>query len=375
MTDVTSAPATSPPASPTPASPSPLELVGVGKRYGTVVAVDDVSLRLDGGEFLTFLGQSGSGKTTVLKMVAGFERCDRGTIRIGGLDVAAKPPRDRGVGMVFQQYALFPHLTVAENIAYGLRRHKWQPERRRRRVDEMLDLVRLGELARRYPRQLSGGQQQRVAVARALAFEPRLLLMDEPLGALDRALRLDLEHELRRIHRSTGCSVVYVTHDRDEALALSDRIAVFHAGRLVGLDRPERLYAEPPTSYVARLLTDANLIPLPAGARRSGTHVETRIGGRPVRLRAAAEVGDRARISVPRAAIRMSVPSNEEEHSVPLPAVVEDVVFLGEHAKVELRSDALGPLVAQVPLPVRCSSGDAVTVHLDLDRCTVVVGE
>jgi putative spermidine/putrescine transport system ATP-binding protein len=375
MTDVTSAPATSASGPPTTASPSPLELVGVGKRYGTVVAVDDVSLRLDGGEFLTFLGQSGSGKTTVLKMVAGFERCDRGTIRIGGLDVAAKAPRERGVGMVFQQYALFPHLTVAENIAYGLRRHKWRPERRRRRVDEMLELVRLGELARRYPRQLSGGQQQRVAVARALAFEPRLLLMDEPLGALDRALRLDLEHELRRIHRSTGCSVVYVTHDRDEALALSDRIAVFHAGRLVGLDRPERLYAEPPTSYVARLLTDANLIPLPTGARRSGAHVETRIGGRPVKLRAVAEVGDQARISVPRAAIRMSVPSNEEERFVPLSAVVEDVVFLGEHAKVELRSDALGPLVAQVPLPVDCAPGEARTVHLDLGRCTVVVGE
>jgi putative spermidine/putrescine transport system ATP-binding protein len=357
---------------------SPLELVGVGKRYGAVVAVDDVSLRLSDGEFLTFLGQSGSGKTTVLKMVAGFEQCDRGTVRIAGADVAGKPPRDRGVGMVFQQYALFPHLTVAENIAYGLRRHKWRPERRRRRVAEMLELVRLGEFAGRRPRQLSGGQQQRVAVARALAFEPRLLLMDEPLGALDRALRLDLEHELRRIHRSTGCSVVYVTHDRDEALALSDRIAVFHAGRLVGLDRPEALYAQPPTSYVARLLTDANLIALPGGAHRTGTHVEVDIGGRRVRLTAPAEIDERARISVPRAALRLAAPPDDEEDQfVPLPAVVEDVVFLGEHAKVELRTRDAGLLVAHVPLPMPagCAAGAVVTAQLDVRRCTVVVGE
>jgi putative spermidine/putrescine transport system ATP-binding protein len=349
-----------------------LELEGITKRYGDTVAVRDVTLGVEEGEFLTFLGQSGSGKTTVLKLVAGFEVPDGGTIRIGGADVSGKPPRDREVGMVFQHYALFPHLTVADNVAYGLRRRGWRDQRRDARVKEMLELVRLGDYARRRPHELSGGQQQRVAVARALAFEPRLLLMDEPLGALDRALRLDLEQELRRIHRTTGASVVYVTHDRDEALALSSRIAVFHEGRLVALDTPPRLYDRPATAYVARLLTDANLTPLPGDARRTGDRVEIALGGRQVSVRASADAaGGCERLAIPRVALSLQP---AEGRTVPLAAEVRDVVFLGEFGKLELDSEALGPLVAHVPVTqVRAvTTGTRIDVHLDLERCLVV---
>ncbi|MEV0390920.1 ABC transporter ATP-binding protein [Nonomuraea sp. NPDC050643] len=351
---------------------SRLELDRVSKRYGRVTAVDDVSLSLTEGEFLTFLGQSGSGKTTILKIIAGFENCDGGTVRVAGVDVVRKPPRDRDIGMVFQNYALFPHMSVTDNIAYGLRRRKWPTERRRARVREMLELVRLAELGHRSPRELSGGQQQRVAVARALAYEPQLLLMDEPLGALDRALRLDLEQEIRRIHRSTGCSVVYVTHDRDEALALSDRIAVFHEGRLVGLDRPSQLYDRPPTGYVARLLTDANLAPLPDDTTIHDGAADLTVGGRRVRVTSTATQPAGARLAVPRTSISLQ-PRAEEHLSVE--ATVSDIVFLGEHVRVDLDTTALGPLIAHVPMRQASDRmiGETLRIHIDRTRCQVVI--
>ncbi|HEX4814674.1 MAG TPA: ABC transporter ATP-binding protein [Nonomuraea sp.] len=362
-----------PEAAPTGAPHRPrLELDRVTKRYGTVTAVDDVSLSLAEGEFLTFLGQSGSGKTTVLKIIAGFERCDGGVVRIAGTDMSRKPPRDRDIGMVFQNYALFPHMSVAGNIAYGLRRRKWPAERRRARVREMLELVHLAQLGDRSPRELSGGQQQRVAVARALACEPQLLLMDEPLGALDRALRLDLEQEIRRIHRSTGCSVVYVTHDRDEALALSDRIAVFHDGRIVGLDQPARLYERPPTGYVARLLTDANLAALPDGTAIRGDVAEVVLAGRTVRVRSTAARTAGARLAVPRTSISLQP---QHEDCLTVEARVDDVIFLGEHARVDLDTTALGCLIAHVPMHQTNNRivGETLRIHIDPARCQVVI--
>ncbi|WP_084965874.1 ABC transporter ATP-binding protein [Thermoactinospora rubra] len=349
-----------------------LELDRITKRYGKVTAVDDVSLSLAEGEFLTFLGQSGSGKTTVLKIIAGFETCDDGAVRIAGTDMARKPPRDRDIGMVFQNYALFPHMSVADNIAYGLRRRKWPAERRRARVRQMLELVRLAELGGRSPRELSGGQQQRVALARALACEPQLLLMDEPLGALDRALRLDLEQEIRRIHRSTGCSVVYVTHDRDEALALSDRIAVFHAGRVVGLDEPAQLYERPPTGYVARLLTDANLAELPDGTALRGDVADIVLGGRTVRFRSTATRTAGARLAVPRTSISLQP---QHEGCLTVEARVDDVVFLGEHARIDLDTTVLGSLIAHVPMHQTSDRiiGETLRIHIDPARCQVVI--
>ncbi len=361
-----------------------LELVEVTKRYKNTVAVRDVNLRVVHGEFVTFLGQSGSGKTTTLKLIAGFETCDSGSILLGGHDVSHKAPRDRDIGMVFQHYALFPHMTVAANVGYGLRRRGWPAARATARIGEMLELTDLTAHARKVPHQLSGGQQQRVALARALAPEPKLLLMDEPLGALDRALRLDLESEIRRIHRSTGCTIIYVTHDRDEALALSDRIAVFHAGAIVGVDEPMKLYDSPPTVYVARLLTDANIANLPASHQWRGDHVEFELGGHRCRFSATHVDRANARLAIPRRAIRFSSDTPDPDlgsetgsgaASGPrLPGVVTDVVFLGDVIRVDLMVPELGPVVAHVPHreSTHVRPGGDVLAHIDIDLCRVV---
>jgi putative spermidine/putrescine transport system ATP-binding protein len=238
-----------------------VRLRGLFKRFGRTIAVDRVDLRVESGEFLTVLGPSGSGKTTILRLLAGFETPTEGAIELDGEDVAWTAPAGRNIGMVFQHYALFPHMSVAQNIEYGLKMHGWPKAGRKDRIDEMLRLVRLEGLGDRQPRQLSGGQQQRVALARALAFGPRVLLMDEPLGALDKALRLDMGEEIRRIHRETGTTVVYVTHDQEEALALSDRVAIMRHGRLVASGTPMELYRYPPSQFVATFFGGCNLIP------------------------------------------------------------------------------------------------------------------
>jgi len=237
-----------------------VELVGVTKRFGALVAVDRLDLDVLHGEFLSLLGPSGCGKTTTLRLIAGFERPDEGAIRIDGADVARLPPYRRPVNTVFQSYALFPHLSVLDNVSYGLKQQGIARAERRRRAGELLELVRLPGVEGRKPRQLSGGQQQRVALARALVLEPKVLLLDEPLGALDLQVRKELQIELKRIQQDVGITFVYVTHDQEEALAMSDRVAVMHHGRIEQLARPQEIYDAPATPFVASFIGETNFI-------------------------------------------------------------------------------------------------------------------
>ncbi len=237
-----------------------LALRNLSKRFGDVPAVDGVDLEVRQGEFITLLGPSGSGKTTTLRMIAGFTLQSGGTIEIDGVDMGHVPPYRRDVGMVFQNYALFPHMTAAENIAFPLQMRRVGRPEIKRRVADALALVKLEGLGERYPRQLSGGQQQRIAFARAVVFNPRLLLMDEPLGALDKKLREALQLEVMHISRQLGATVVYVTHDQDEALVMSDRIAIFSKGRIEQLGSGEDLYDRPASLFVADFIGESNIL-------------------------------------------------------------------------------------------------------------------
>jgi putative spermidine/putrescine transport system ATP-binding protein len=238
-----------------------VELKGVAKRYGGVVAAEEVDLTVAAGAFCTLLGPSGSGKTTLLKLIAGFEPPSEGRIAIGGKDMADVPVARRNIGMVFQNYALFPNMSVAGNIAFPLEARRMARAEIETRVRDTLALVSLEGYGERMPRQLSGGQQQRVALARALVFNPDILLMDEPLGALDKNLRASIQLEIKRLHRRLGVTVVYVTHDQEEALYLSDRIVVLERGRIAQEGAPEDVYERPATRFVATFLGDCNLVP------------------------------------------------------------------------------------------------------------------
>jgi putative spermidine/putrescine transport system ATP-binding protein len=241
----------------------------VVKDFGGGPAVDGIGLTIEPGEFMTFLGPSGSGKTTTLNLIAGFETLTSGTITLDERDVSTLPPHKRDLGMLFQSYALFPHMTVEQNVAYPLRQRKVPKAETARRVAEVLDLVQLVGRGSDYPRQLSGGQQQRVALARAIVFQPKALLLDEPLGALDRNLRAALQAEIRRIHREVGATFVFVTHDQEEAMNLSDRIALFNNGRIEQIGTPEELYGRPETLFAARFFGDSNVFLLGEGPAQS----------------------------------------------------------------------------------------------------------
>ena len=271
------------------ASGHALALRGLTKRYGNFTAVDDVSLEVGRGEFVTLLGPSGSGKTTILMAIAGFVAPNAGAILLDGRDITPLPPEKRDFGMVFQGYALFPHMSVAENVAFPLRVRGLTRADRDAKVRAALDLVQLGAFADRLPKQLSGGQQQRVALARALVFDPALLLLDEPLSALDKKLRAELQEELKALHRRVGRTFVNVTHDQEEALSLSDRIAILNHGKLVQAGGPAELYERPRTRFVADFLGKSNFLEgVARGPDAQGLLLET--GGMGVHVRFAGPV-------------------------------------------------------------------------------------
>jgi putative spermidine/putrescine transport system ATP-binding protein len=251
----------------------PLTIRGLTKRYGNTVALHDVDLDVAPGEFITLLGPSGSGKTTLLMILAGFVRPNAGSVKVGAEEIVLTPPHKRNVGMVFQNYALFPHMNVFGNVAFPLRQRRIDRKEIADRVHRVLELVRLAGLAERRVDQLSGGQRQRVALARAIVFEPRILLMDEPLSALDKRLREQMQIEIRHLHERLGMTTVYVTHDQREAITMSDRIAVMNVGRIVQLDTPQQLYVRPRTRFVADFIGESSLLPVEVdevGARFGG---------------------------------------------------------------------------------------------------------
>jgi putative spermidine/putrescine transport system ATP-binding protein len=321
-----------------------LEIRALAKSYGRTPALGGVDLSVYRGELLTLLGPSGSGKTTLLKTIAGFEVPSGGEVRLRGRDISRLPPARRGVGMVFQHYALFPHMTVTQNVGYGLKLRRTPRPERERRVAELLQLLQLDGLGERYPRQLSGGQQQRVALGRALAYDPELVLMDEPLGALDRSLRLEMEGEIRRLHRDLGTTIVYVTHDQQEALALSDRIAILRAGRLVGLDTPERLFRRPPDSFVAEFFAGANLLAVEACEVAADGTARVRCAGEEVRCPATARPGEPALLAVR----RRSLSPRPSAGALRLRGTAVETLLLGDAVEVILRHPTLGRLVASV---------------------------
>jgi putative spermidine/putrescine transport system ATP-binding protein len=283
-----------PPMSAAYGSPPDIRLQGLVKRYGALAAVDGVDLDVARGEFFTLLGPSGSGKTTTLRLIAGFELPDAGHVELAGVDVTARPPYARDVNTVFQDYALFPHMSVLENVEYGLRVRKVPKPERRRRAHEALEMVRLGRLGARKPAQLSGGQRQRVALARAIVNRPQVLLLDEPLGALDLKLRQEMQGELKRIQREVGITFVYVTHDQEEALTMSDRLAVFNDGRIEQVGAPAEVYERPANEFVAGFVGVSNL--LERGGRRFTV--------RPEKVRLLADGQDGAGLHVERGTVR-----------------------------------------------------------------------
>jgi putative spermidine/putrescine transport system ATP-binding protein len=316
-----------------------LRLIDLVKRYGGTEAVCGISLDVQPGEFVTFLGPSGSGKTTTLNMVAGFIQVDAGAIQIDGRPIEGLPPHRRDIGMVFQHYALFPHMTAAQNVAFPLRQRKVPKGEIGRRVEAALEQVRLSRYGDRYPAQLSGGQQQRVALARALVFSPRVLLMDEPLGALDKQLREELQLELKRLHREVRSTFVYVTHDQEEALVLSDRIAVFNDGRVEQVGTPKELYEQPRSLFVAQFLGQSNRFM--GEASRNGELVELRCGERVFHCtpeRAGVEEGPAVLIVRPEDVQLGSAPAGSMDANE-VGAVVDQVVYLGSVRKLVIQFD------------------------------------
>jgi putative spermidine/putrescine transport system ATP-binding protein len=309
-----------------------LELIGVQKQFpGGVIAVQDFNLDAAPGEFVSFLGPSGCGKTTTLRMIAGFELPTAGAIRIDGNDVTYRPPNRRNVGMVFQSYALFPNMTVADNIGFGLKIRKRPRAEIRSRVGELLELIALPGRGDRYPWQLSGGQQQRVALARALAIEPQVLLLDEPLSALDAKIRVALRHQIRAIQRQLGITTVYVTHDQEEALSLSDRVVVMSEGRIEQVGRPSDIYNFPATSFVASFVGTLNLLPARVVDAASG---RLSVEGQEIRASQPVAAGTGGTVSL---ALRPeSMELGEAGGSNRIRGPLEDVSFLGSIVRMRV---------------------------------------
>ena len=330
-----------------------IEIDHVVKRFGEFVAVDDVDFSIGQGEFFSMLGPSGCGKTTTLRMIAGFEQPTSGAIRLDGVDVSKVPPNKRDVNTVFQQYALFPHMNVFDNVAFGPQSKKVDKATIKKRVTEMLEVVRLTQFASRRPAQLSGGQQQRVALARALVNLPKALLLDEPLGALDLKLRHAMQFELKRIQREVGITFVYVTHDQEEALTMSDRIAVMSDGRVEQIGTPAEIYDNPASVFVAGFIGQANLWPATVTEHATGTTRVTALGGASLYGScgdATLAVGSEVTLMVrpERISISLTQPTPQPGGDQSVSATVTDLAFQGPIVRLALEAADGSPIIANI---------------------------
>ena len=340
---------------------------GVQKTYdGHTLVVRDLNLDIQKGEFLSLLGPSGSGKTTTLMMLAGFESPTSGEIALNGVPITRTPPHKRNFGMVFQNYALFPHMTVADNIAYPLTVRKLDRNDIDTKVKRALDMVQMGHMGQRYPSQMSGGQQQRVALARALVFDPQLVLMDEPLGALDKQLREHMQIELKALHRSLGVTFVYVTHDQSEALTMSDRVAVFNEGVIQQIDRVDRLYETPANRFVAGFVGDNSVLDARV-IQNNGDTCEVQLGDG-THLHGVnvnhAQVGDPVQCSVRPERIAVVDASHAAGNRVA--ATITDVIYFGDHLRLRCLVPEQPELSVKVPLQHLGHMQAGHTVHLHL---------
>lgn len=343
----------------TRATTGTLAVENLVKRFGEVTALGGVSLEIKAGEFFTLLGPSGCGKTTLLRIIAGFELPTAGCVRLGGEDITAVPANHRPVNTVFQSYALFPHLSVFENVAFGLRSRGFPQAEVQQRVEMVMGMLQIERFMARYPHQLSGGQKQRVAMARALVNEPQVLLLDEPMSALDAKLRAEVQVGLRRLQRSLGTTFILVTHDQDEAMTVSDRIAVMREGQVIQVGTPEEVYARPRTCFVAEFLGAANLIP----ASRNGSGAKTALGHLELPVMPQWEEGNLA-IRPERVEI---VPEPRGSNCVQ--AQVREVVYRGSHQEAWLEPGGLRVRAAPYP-PLR--PGEEVVAHLPKDALVVL---
>ena len=342
-----------------------ITLQGIRKSYGPVPVVHDLSLEIEPGSLFFLLGGSGCGKTTILRMIAGFIEPTAGRILFDGQDVTALPAEERQCGMVFQSYALWPHMTVRDNVAFGLDVRGVKGQERARRVDEALAMVRMDQYADRKPNQLSGGQQQRVALARAIVFRPRVLLLDEPLSNLDAKLRLEMRHEIRRICRELGITTVYVTHDQDEALSLADHVVVMRDGRIVQQGSPRELYERPATRFLAEFLGETNFIPATIERSADGSAVLST----PLGMLSSAHVGERAAGTQVLLSVRTEAWTIDADGPVALPCIQS--TYLGKLAQHELDARGLRLRVTELNPPVADRAGQ--TVRLSVDPMQVIV--
>jgi len=356
---------------------SAVEIDKVAKTFGSVTAVNEVSLSIRRGEFLTLLGPSGCGKTTLLNMIAGFEAPSAGQIRFDGRDVTAVPPHQRETGMVFQNYALFPHMNVFDNVAFGLRMRKLDKQAIAREVGHALDMVKLSGMAERRIRQLSGGQQQRIALARAIVFKPKVLLLDEPLSALDKNLRTQMQFELKELHEKTGLTTVFVTHDQGEALSMSDRIVVMSRGEIQQVSEPLELYSRPVNSFVASFIGEINQLPA-ARLRTQGGLVSFEFpGALTLATHRAAHTlpGDNESVRIFVRPEHVSVAEEAGDAANVVSATVVSHIYQGTHTVTRVESAALGRIDMRVPggrIKEEKPAGSPIRIRFALDDAVVL---